>query len=190
MAAQYNLQKHIIGGFVDFIPHGETVDAQTTSATVQPDDDPITNWTDYNLGCVLNVSFNKEVQDDPDLCPSESGGYYRESDERVVADFIDLTLKAHSEPIYRLLFGLNQKLTGLTGQTPYEDKGERSITGWVRFRGVGTNAEALILMKVEAKLMLLEYPDWNGQAAARPVVRLDIKDNSLNDLIDDEILTA
>ena len=190
MAALYNLQKHIIGGFADFIEHGTTVDGTPTSPSVQPDDDPIANWTDSNLGCVTNVKFETKKQDDPDLCPSESGGYIEESDSRVIADYLDLTLKAHSEPIYRLLFGLPSKLTGATGQVPFSDRGERSITGWLRFRAVGTNGEALVIAKVECKLMLQSYPDWNGNSAARPVVRMEVKGNTLNDLIDDEILTV
>lgn len=188
MAAQYNLQRHVIGGFLDFIPHGSTVDSATTSALIQPDDAPITNWTDYNMGCVLNVKFDKKTQEDPDLCPVESGGYEEESNTRVIADYIDCTLKTHSEPIFRLLFGLNQKLTGATGQTPFENLGERQITGWARFRGVGGSGQALVIAKLEVKLSLMEYPDWNGSSAVRPIVRLQVKSNALNDLIDDGIL--
>ena len=134
MAAQYYLQKRIIGGFADFIPHGETVDALTTSPTVIPDDDPITNWTDYNLGCVQEVQFDSETEDEEDYCPAETGGYSKSITRTTVRDTMTLTLKDHSEPIFRLLFGLNQKLTGLTGQQPFENLGDREITGWLRLR--------------------------------------------------------
>ena len=147
MAAQYYLQKRIIGGFADFIPHGETVDALTTSPTVIPDDDPIENWTDYNLGCVQDVQFDSETEDEEDYCPAETGGYSKTITRTTVRDTMTLTLKDHSEPIFRLLFGLNQKLTGATGQQPFENLGDREITGWLRLRGVGSAAEALAIVK-------------------------------------------
>ena len=190
MAAQYYLQKRIIGGFADFIPHGETVDGQTTSSTVLPDDDWTTGeWADYNLGCVQEVQFNVETEDDEDYCPSETGGYSKTITRTTVRDEIQLTLKDHSEPVFRLLFGLNQKLTGLTGQQPFENLGERAITGWLRLRGVGSAAEALVISKIEVKLSISDYPGWTREAA-RPVVACEVITNTLNDFIDDAVLTA
>jgi hypothetical protein len=189
MAAQYYLQKRIIGGFADFIPHGETVDALTTSPLVIPDDDPITNWTDYSLGCIQEVQFDSETEDEEDYCPAETGGYSKSITRTTVRDTMTLTLKDHSEPIFRLLFGLNQKLTGLTGQQPFENLGDREITGWLRLRGVGSAAEALAIVKVEVKMRISDYPGWS-QTAAKPVVEMEVIANTLNDLTDDAILAA
>lgn len=189
MAAMYKLQKQVIGGFLDFIPHGETVDTETTGPTVLPDDDPIENWTEYSLGCVEQVQFEKEEETDEDYCPSETGGYRKEKEMRIVSDSILFTLQQHSEPIFRLLLGLNQKMTGATGQKIFENTGDRQITGWIRMRGVGKAGEALVLAKIEVKLRLSDYPGWSREST-KPVISCEVIDNDLNDIIDDEVLTA
>lgn len=100
-----------------------------------------------------------------------------------------LTLSKHSEPIYRLLFGLKNKLTGATGQKAFENSGDREITGWLRLRGVGPNGEALVVAKIEVKMRLENYPGWSKDATF-PEVKLEVINNTLNDLIDSNVLVA
>lgn len=189
MSALYNLQKHVMGGFADFIPHGTMVDLNSTSSLIQPDDDPIENWTDANLGDVLEVSFDTDKQEDEIHVPSASGDYVKETEYRVYADYIDLKLKSHNDLIFQLLFGLNNKLTGATGQQVFENRGDRSITGWVRLRGKARGGTDIVLTKIEVKLSLKEYPGWTKDTTY-PVVRFEVIDNALNDMIDTDILAA
>lgn len=189
MAAMFKLQKQVIGGFADFIPHGESVDTVTTGPAAQPDDDPVENWTDYSLGCIEQVAFEKEEESDEDYCPQETGGYRKVKEMRVVSDTIKLTLQQHSEPIFRLIFGLKDKMTGATGQQPFSNSGDRQISGWLRLRGIGKDGEALVLAKVEVKLRVQEYPGWSREST-KPVVSCEVIGNALNDLVDDEVLVA
>lgn len=192
MAAQYYLQKRIIGAFVDFIPHGETVDAIVTSPVLIPDEAPEENWTDYNMGCAQDVQFESETEDDEDYCPALTGGYSKSITRTTVRDEIIVTLKDHSEPVFRLLFGLNQKLTGVTGQQPFENLGDREITGWLRLRGIGaagSTSETLANVKVEVKMRISDYPGWTKDAT-KPVVAFEVISNTFNDLIDDGVLAV
>lgn len=187
MAAKFLLQKLLIGAFVDFIPHGSTVDAETTSPLVQPDDDPIANWTEFNLGCITQAVPGTETQDDPDLCPTDDGHYRRISDIKVISDYWDITLKNHNDLIFQLLLGLKQGLTGVTGQEPYENTGDRKIVGWARMRARAGTTTDKILMKFECVMRIQNYEGFRGESATRPVVRLEVLSNGLNDIIDDEI---
>lgn len=185
----YELRRLILSGWVDFIEHGTTVDLNPTSSSVLPDDDPIENWTDATLGSALGVDFDKKEKTDEVVRPSEEGDWEQEDFTRVLADYLDIELENHSEPIFRLLFGMKQKMTGTTGQRIYAHRGDRSINGWLRLRGKNQDGTDMIVAKIEVKMMLKSYPGWKVDAPY-PVVRFQVKNNALNDIIDTEVLAA
>jgi hypothetical protein len=136
--AKPTLQEIILGGFAYFVESGLTVDAQTISATVKPDTDPTTNWTNATLGNVLNFKFGNESIDSPFMQALPSGGHQKINRSYVVQDFLTLQTREMNELIWRLQAGLTVVIAEGTAQTPGLSK-DRKIEGWLRLQGRNIN---------------------------------------------------
>jgi len=128
------LSEILIGGFAYFVESGLTVDAQTIAATVKPDTDPTTNWTDATLGTVLNFKYGKEAIDSPFLRPLPFGGHEKVNRSFVTQDFITIQTREMGELVWRLQSGLTAIIAEGTAQTPGLSK-DRKIEGWLRLQG-------------------------------------------------------
>ena len=157
----YNLQKLILGGFLFFVEKGETIDNITVDPETYPDTDPAENWN--SLGCVSEVNFNKETETDTDYCPSPAGGYNKEDDEVVVSDNIEFITRAHSEPYWRMLLGLNNKIVDGTAQTPFANK-RRYIEGWLKIQGRAQDGADRVVMNIYGRLTINDNPKWSKDA--------------------------
>ena len=154
----YKLEKLIIGGFLFFAEKGETIDAITVDADAYPDTDPIENWNP--LGCVSEVNFNKDTETDTDYCPSPSGGYDKNEEEVVVADYIEFITRAHFEPYWRMLLGVRDKIVNGTAQTPFAEK-SRIIEGWLKIQGRAQDGSDRVVMNVYGQLSINDNPKWS-----------------------------
>lgn len=132
--AKPTLLELLIGGFAYFVESGLTVDAQTISATVKPDTDPTTNWTDATLGTVLNFKYGNEKTDSPFMRPLPSGGYEKVNRSFVTQDFVTIQTRETSELVLRLQSGVSAIIAEGTAQTPGL-KQDRKIEGWLRLQG-------------------------------------------------------
>lgn len=132
--AKPSLAEIIIGGFAYFIESGLTVDAQTVSPTVKPDNDPTTNWTDHTLGTVLNFKPGNEKIDSKFLRPLPSGGHELVNRSFVTQDYVVIQTREMHELVWRLQMGLTAQIAEGTAQTPGLSK-DRKIEGWLRLQG-------------------------------------------------------
>lgn len=172
----YNLEKALVGAFVGFAEEGKTIDAITVAIDAQPDTDPDTNYS--SLGCVQQVNFDSDVETDEDYCPNESGlGYTKEVENNIVADYMDFSLKSHSEPVYRLLFGSAAEIVDGTPFIPFESS-KREIKGWISITSK-SGGQTKFEMLIWGKLTLQEYPGWSKDAT-KPVLRFQKLDSPLN----------
>lgn len=128
------LLEQIIGGFAYFVEAGLTVDAQTIAATVKPDNDPLTNWTDATLGTILNFKFGEETSDASYMEVQPSGGYAKKNRKFVTQDFLILQTREMSEIVWRHQMGIAAIIAEGTAQTPGA-KLDRKIEGWLRIQG-------------------------------------------------------
>jgi len=132
------LEEILLGGFAYFIESGLTVDAQTISATVKPDTDPTTNWTDHTLGNVLDFKFGVVEKDSPFMKNLPSGGKVQVNRKFVIQDFVTLKTREMNELVWRLQHGLTAKIAEGTAQTPGLQQ-DRKIEGWLRLQGRSLN---------------------------------------------------
>lgn len=129
-----SLQEILLGGFAYFVESGLTVDAQTIAATVKPDVDPLTNWTDGSLGSILNFQFGEESMDSPYMRPLPSGGFEKVNRKFTVQDWVEIEAREMNELVWRLQHGLAAKIAEGTAQTPGTVL-DRKIEGWLRLQG-------------------------------------------------------
>lgn len=174
-----NPQKLIIGAFIGVAEQGDLVDGVTVSKTAFPDNDPATNYTD--IGCVQDVQFSFDEEEEEDYCPNVSGnGYTKEVTKIITADYMDLTVRDHTEMVFRMLFGKSGKIVNGTPFKPW-DVSDRSIYVVLRIgaKGGGNDLIDGTASFIYGKLTLQDYPGWSRETT-RPVVRFQKLDSTLN----------
>ena len=62
-----------------FIPEGETVDGVTVAIGAWPDDDPTTNYTDFEFEDIESMTDEEITEEETRSLPRDSGGYYQDS---------------------------------------------------------------------------------------------------------------
>jgi len=128
------LSEILLGGFGFFVESGTTVDAQTVSALIKPDVDPIENWTAGALGSILDFKFGIVEEDSSFSRPSPAGGREKVNRKFVVQDFVDIETREMAELVWRLQQGFTAKIVEGTAQTPGLAV-DRKIDGWLRLQG-------------------------------------------------------
>ena len=169
----YNLQKRILGAFASFVEDGTTYGSpsNTVGVGVYPNADTFPNaWN--SMGCVIDASPETEVETDEDYCPSPSGGYIKESTETVVRDMIKLSLKTHSEPIERMIWGKSGAVVDGAAFTPFAKK-DRFVKGWLHFQLREGGGSDVIVAALYGKMRLDAAPKWSKDPT-KPAVRFEI----------------
>lgn len=121
-----------VGNFVFFIREGTTVDSVTVSKTMKPDDDPASNWTNYELKSCEEIDSDVRVEKDEAFGPGASGASVKKGEvvtlqsSTFVATFNQLALLP-----YELLFGSGELTAGTQAQIL---SGSAQVNGWVRLR--------------------------------------------------------
>lgn len=173
----YNLQKTMLGSELYFIESGLTVDSVTVSATAKPDISPANNW--YPLGCANDLTPYRVTEEDTPFKCFEGGRYRQETSTVVLEDGWEFTLKNHAEPIYRLMLGLDARVTDETPVIPYAEN-IREIFGWLKFQATNVNkSQDIWTMDLWGKLEMIELPTYNDKSVY-PRLRFTQHDSDLN----------
>jgi hypothetical protein len=170
------LEKLIIGNFASFVEKGTVVGENTVDSGFYPEDEEdLDAWS--SLGCVLDATPEPEVETDSDYCPDAAGGYRKEDTDNVVKDVIKMTLKCHSEPIWRMILGVKAKLVNGTPQTPFANK-DRFVEGWLNIEQRAQDGVARTLMVIYGRLKIDANPSWSKDPT-KPSVRFEILTSSI-----------
>jgi hypothetical protein len=158
--------RYLIGAFVYFVREGDTIDAVTVTDAVKPDTDPATNWP--QIGCIESVNFVTDTEEDVHYCPKTGGGYQKNVERRVVADYLDLTLNAQPDLVHELLFGTGE-ITAGSATTPFANE-TREIFGWLRVHGIDKTGDDYCHAYLWGKVTLQTPPSFSREYA-KPVLR-------------------
>ena len=122
----------IIGNHVYFVREGLTVDFNTVSKTSKPDNDPVTNWTNYELANCSGISPSVNTQKESSYSPNASGVYVKD-DEIVTETEVSFTCTFETLSLlcYELLFGSGTLTAGTQAQIL---SGTAEVAGWVKLK--------------------------------------------------------
>lgn len=182
----YNLHKRILGAFASFVEVGAVFGdpVNTVGAELYPNADPYPElWN--SLGCVIDASPEVEVETDEDFCPSPAGGYVKETTQSVVQDILKLSLKTHSEPIERLIWGASAAIVDQTQFTPFAAK-DRFIAGWLHLQLREQGGTDTVVAALYGKLRLDAAPKWSKDPT-KPAVKFEILYSSVATVLPDGI---
>lgn len=168
MATIVRSAERLIGLFAFFVEEGATVDGQTISASVFPDNSPTSNWP--SIGTVLPGSaYEVDEEDDSYLKPLPGGGHRRINKKIVMEDRLRVQTREMSGLVDRLLHGLTGPVTEGTPMSPGIES-DRFIRGWflVQARQKGGNGDGtddFVEMRW-CEIRLAEQPKFENKAAS------------------------
>jgi hypothetical protein len=172
-------ERQLIGCFAFFVEAGLTVDAIVVSATAKPDNDPTSNWP--QMGCIESAKFEPKKSAETFMCPSETGGYEEEEDNRVIADFLNLRSNYMNELVKRLEFGLVGPIVLDAAQAPHNQR-VREIRGWLKIQGRKEDGNDDFVMDWWCKMTLTDALDRNDKTL-RPTLRFQKLPSALNTIV-------
>lgn len=181
------MTRRLIGGFAHFTEEGTTFTVPgepPTTVTIGPGVAPDfeTKLEDQpSLGCIEQVAFSVESEDQTFYCPKETGGYEAKVERNVTADYIDLTATLDMELIQRLELGVPEKIEEGEDQVPFSQS-DRKIRGWLYLLGRKQNGQPLLKLTLWCELRLQENPAWSREPG-RPVLRAQAVANTLNEVV-------
>jgi len=151
MATPTLIRRDLHHAKVYFIPAGETVDTVTVAAETWPDEDPTTNFTDYELADVENLIDEKQVQEESRMVPSTLGGYIDDPEEMVtMRRWLGRTAKTNNY-FKQLEFGVANPVADATAQE-LGTVTDNYIDGVCRIDLVGKDAAVKESIKIWARL--------------------------------------
>ena len=178
------LEKLIIGTFLSIVEEGTVVGENTVGVAFYPDpEESGESW--LSMGCVMDAAPETETEEDTDYCPSASGGYDKEILSTVVRDVLKLSLKAHSEVIHRLVWGVAAPLVEGEAQTPFTVK-DRKIRCWIHFQGRAQDGEDRFIAALYGDLRLDAAPKWSKDPT-KPAVRFEIVRSTIQSVVPGDV---
>jgi hypothetical protein len=75
MSAPTTIRRELLNARVYFIPSGETVDSVTVDDDTWPDNNPLTNWTNYMIHDTETIKAEKTYDTETFKIPKAAGGY-------------------------------------------------------------------------------------------------------------------
>lgn len=177
-----------LAGFTFFIPDGSSVDGQTTSESVYPDNNPTTNWTAYTLGDVLKHKWGKKKVSDPYLAPLANGDFIEMQRENVISEWVDVMYRQTHEIFQRLQYGLAAAINVGTAQGIGE-KSDAFVNGWLLEQQVvsgGPNAGASrVILRMRAQVRQVDDVEYEGPKVSGTSLRfykIPVKESGINTL--------
>jgi hypothetical protein len=116
MAAPTLIRRELANARIYFIPAGETVDTVTVAAETWPDNDPTTNYTDYEIPDIEKVVLEKKLVEEEFMVPSDTGGYDSDDEEMVTSRMWTITTAKTNNRIKQLDKGLAAAVAASTAQ--------------------------------------------------------------------------
>lgn len=165
-----------------FLKNGLSVDSTTVSESVKPDNDPATNWTDYELGLVESASMNNDVQTESVRGPVSGGGAYQESNEFALQQnlTVNLVIAELNPTLWQVLFMSGPITDGGGGSGSFVPLSAGAfLKGWSRLEMYDESNVKVSSVDVFSQIRLNGNVDFR-EAVTKVPVSLKVFSNSLN----------
>ena len=178
----------IIGNHVYFLAVGKDIDGVTIASNAKPDDDPVTNWTSFKLGCVEEASINNDIQTEEVKCPVEDkgdgtpGGSYQTVDEFVTEQnlSLNLTLAELNPTAWRIMWMSGEILPTSGNNGPFTPLSAGAfVKGWSRIAQYDESNILISTVDVFCQLRLNGSVNFNSSVTKVPLT-LKVFSNPLN----------
>lgn len=181
------LEKLILGTFAAFVETGTTFGTSpvnTVSAALFPDTTThAAVWS--SLGDVLDSSLDPKTEDYSDTVPDPAGGYRTVSDPVVLQDNIKLSLLSHSEPIHRMVWGVNGEIVDGTPVTPFAAK-RRHVEGWLNFTLRGQDGADRVVAALYGRMRIDGAPKW-AKDPTKPAIVFEVMRSTVASIVPDNV---
>lgn len=181
------LEKLILGTFASFVESGTTYGTSpvnTVGIGLYPSTTTYAaSWS--SLGDVLDSAPEKKEENYTDMVPSIYGGYALQDDTYVTQDKLKLSLKSHSEPIHRMVWGLASKITDATAVTPFANPA-RFVEGWINFQLRGQDGADRIVAALYGRMRIDGAPKW-AKDPTKPAIIFEIIRSSIQTIVPNHV---
>ena len=138
----------VIGSHIWFCRGGTTIDSTAINAsTAPPDITPTDNW--ISLGCVEDVSVERDLQRETLYCPSP-GQYKKKKNITIQKDMrFQLTMREHSNVFFEMLYATTGPIANAASGgsfVPNDDEG--TIEGWWKMQKYDQDDNLIVAMDV------------------------------------------
>ncbi len=164
-------RRELKGARIYFIPLGETVDGITVSATTWPDNDPLTNYTNFQLPDIETVEDFKSESSEVFMIPGEIGGYDEDEEMHLHRRGWTATTAKTSTLIKRLQHAVAAPVVASAAQAPGTIR-DNFILGVFLIEIQGKLGAIIERTQVWAKFRLIE-PGTAGPETAKLTLRFE-----------------
>lgn len=151
MAAPTLKRRELANAALCFIPAGETVDSVTVAQELWPDDDPATNFTDYEMPDIEKVVLEKNEVEEEIMVPLETGGYHADDENMVVGRVWVATTAKTNNLIKQLDKGLASAVVADAAQA-HGVKADNFLLGVLRITERNKDGAVIDVTQVWAKM--------------------------------------
>lgn len=181
MAAPTTIRRELLNARVYFIPTGETVDSVTVDSTTWPDNDPVANWTAYQLQDTETLRIEREFDTETFQIPKASGGY-TDDQENTLKKVTYTGTTAKTSSIFKKLEHLLASVPAVgTAQSPYVSNDDY-IEGVALIELQNKTGTVTERIQVWSRLRLTD-PGEVGPATKKLTYSLEVRDSSANSYV-------
>lgn len=182
------LEKLILGTFASFVESGTTFGTSPVNTVASGLYPSTTTYpaTWQSLGDVLDAAPEKKEENFADTVPSIYGGYSTVDDTVVMQDKLKISLKSHSEPIHRMVWGLAAKIVDAEARTPFANP-RRFVEGWLNFQLRGQDGADRLVAAVYGRMRIDGNPKWSKDPT-KPAIIFEIIRSSIQTLVPDHVI--
>lgn len=178
MAAPTLIRRELANAKICFIPNGETVDLVDVDSETWPDNDPVTNFTDFELPDIEKVVLEKGVVDEEIMVPDDNGGYFSDDEQMVTSRKWIATTSKTSNLIKQLDKGLAAAVVADAAQT-HGTKSDNYLLGILRVVETDKTGAVIETTQVWAKMRVRSTGE-TGPATRKIEVEFKQNPSSLN----------
>lgn len=128
MSAFAFIRRELKNARIYFVPAGTVVDSVTVAAATWPDNNPTTNYTDFEFQDIEAVKEERNVKKESFMIPAASGGYTEDTEEMVTSRAWKATTHKTNAVLKQLQHGLASLPVATTAQAPGAKK-DNSVDG-------------------------------------------------------------
>lgn len=182
MSAPTLIRRELKNARLYFIPNGETVDGNVVAnAANWPDNEPTTNWTNYQFADIETVKEAKEIETEVFKIPKAAGGYTNDTEETLLKRTWNAVTAKTNSLVKQLEHAVAAPVVASEAQAPFTQN-NNYIDGVMLLEIQNKNGTVIERTQVWGRLRLVSAGDV-GPATAKVEFQIEQRESTLNTYI-------